>query len=220
MRMLKAGHVMKSESILIEALVRTAHRVGRAGLVVGTSGNVSVRLSAGTFAISASGSRLGELAPEQIAVCAVDDGLSYEGAEPSMETPFHRAIYRVRPDVHAVLHFQAPHATILACAEDEPELDLDFIPEASAYIRKPGVVPYHHPGSRDLAEAIGQQVCDPECNALILRNHGEVVFGSSLESVLRNAEVFELTCRMILQGVRLRRFDPATIEALRSYGKG
>ena len=31
---------MRSESILIEALVRTAHRVGRAGLVVGTSGNV------------------------------------------------------------------------------------------------------------------------------------------------------------------------------------
>ena len=71
----------------------------------------------------------------------------------------------------------------------------------------------------DLAEAIGKQACDPECNAVVLRNHGELVFGPSLESALRNAEVFELACRMILQGVRLRRFDPETVEALRDYGK-
>lgn len=210
---------MKGESILIEALVRTAHRAGRAGLVVGTSGNVSVRLSSSTFAISASGSRLGELGPEQISVCAVEDTLHYEGAKPSMEAPLHRAIYRVRPDAQAVLHFQSPHATVLACAESEPELDLDFIPEASAYIRKIAVVPYHHPGTRELAEEVGRHACDPACNTLVLRNHGEVVLGSSLESVLRNAEVFELACRMILQGVRLRRFDPATIAALRDYGK-
>jgi len=210
---------MKSESILIEALVRTARRVGRAGLVVGTSGNVSVRLSSSAFAISASGSRLGELAPEQVAVCAVEDTLQYEGAKPSMETPLHRAIYRVRPDAQAVLHFQSPHATVLACAEDEPDFDLDFIPEASAYIRKIAVVPYHHPGSEELAEAVGKHACDPECNTLVLRSHGEVVLGASLESVLRHAEVFELACRMMLQGVRLRRFDPATIDILRDYGK-
>jgi ribulose-5-phosphate 4-epimerase/fuculose-1-phosphate aldolase len=210
---------MRGESILIESLIRTARRAGRAGLVVGTSGNVSVRLSPETFAISASGSRLGELAPEQIAVCAVEDGLHHEGATPSMEAPFHRAIYRVRPDAKAVLHFQSPHATVLACAEEEPRFDLDFIPEASAYLRKIAVVEYHAPGSRDLAEAIGTRACDPECNVLVLRNHGEVVLGSSLESILRNAEVFELACRMVLQGVRLRRFDASTIEALRAYGR-
>jgi ribulose-5-phosphate 4-epimerase/fuculose-1-phosphate aldolase len=185
--------------------------------VVSTSGNVSVRLPADRMAISGSGARLAELEPEQISVCALRDLRHLEGAKPSIETPLHRAIYLDREDVHAVLHFQALHATVLACAE-RPGFDLNFIPEIPAYIRKIGIVPYFHPGSDDLASGVAEAARDPDCGVLVLASHGQIALGKDLAAVMRNAEFFELACRMACQGIALRRYDQETIEKLRSYG--
>lgn len=203
----------------IERLVTTAREVPAAGLVVATSGNVSVRLDGGRFAVSASGARLAELTPEQVSVCGMNEEAVFEGPRPSMETPLHRAVYRTRADVEAILHFQALHATVLACAEEEPRFDLDFIPEVSAYIRRIAVVPYFDPGTPELAAAVAEEASDRECNLLVLRSHGQIAIGPDLGAVLRNSAVFEFACRMVCQGIPLKRFDRKTVEALRRYGR-
>jgi ribulose-5-phosphate 4-epimerase/fuculose-1-phosphate aldolase len=208
---------MGTERARARELVRAAHRTAAAGLVVSTSGNVSVRLFAERMAISGSGVRLAELEPGQISVCALGDLRHLEGAKPSIEAPLHRAIYLAREDVHAVLHFQALHATVLACAE-KPDFDLNFIPEVPAYIRKVGVVPYFPPGSDELAAGVAEAAGDPGCGVLVLLNHGQIALGKDLEAAVRNAEFFELACRMACQRIALKRYDRETIEKLRSYG--
>ena len=198
-------------------LIQAAHRTAAAGLVVSTSGNVSARLSGDRLAISGSGARLAELEPEQISVCTLSDLSHLEGAKPSIETPLHRAIYLEREDVQAVLHFQAPHATVLACAEN-PDFDLNFIPEVPAYIRKVGIVPYFHPGSDELASGVAEETGAPGCSVLVLLIHGQIALGKDLEAAVRNAEFFELACRMACQGIALKRYDRETIDKLSSYG--
>jgi ribulose-5-phosphate 4-epimerase/fuculose-1-phosphate aldolase len=208
---------MREDAVRFRDLVRAAHRTAAAGLVVGTSGNVSNRMAGDRMAVSGSGARLAELESDQIAVCALDELRHLEGARPSMEIPLHRAIYLAREDAHAVLHFQSPCATALACAE-RPVFDLDFIPEIPAYIRKVGIVPYFHPGSDELAVGVAEAAADPDCGVLVLVNHGQIALGKDLDAVVRNAEFFELACRVACQGIPLRRYDRETIEKLRSYG--
>jgi L-fuculose-phosphate aldolase len=208
---------MPREAGRFEDLTRAAHRTAAAGLVVSTSGNISMRLSGERLAISGSGARLSELGPEQIAVCGLANLRRLGGARPSIEAPLHRAVYKVRDDIHAVLHFQALHATVLACAE-KPDFELDFIPEIPAYIRKVRIVPYLHPGSAELAEAVGEAAGDRDCGMLVLLNHGQIALGKDLDVAVRNAEFFELACRMACQGMPLRRYDRETIAKLRSYG--
>jgi len=208
---------MSRDTARFQELVRTAHRTAAAGLVVSTSGNVSVRLSGDRLAISGSGARLAELEPEQISVCTLSELRHLEGAKPSIEAPLHLAIYLAREDVHAVLHFQAPHATVLACAEN-PDFDLNFIPEVPAYIRKIGIVPYFHPGSDELASGVAEAAGDPDSGVLVLLNHGQIALGKDLAAAVRNAEFFELACRMACQGIALKRYDRETIDKLSSYG--
>lgn len=209
--------VMDKDTGEFDDLIRAAHRTAAAGLVVSTSGNISVRLSGDRLTISGSGARLAELKPEEISVCALADLHHLDGAKPSIETPLHRAIYLEREDVRAVLHFQALHATVLACA-DTPGFDLNFIPEIPAYIREVGIVPYFHPGSDELAAGVAEVAKNPDCGVLVLASHGQIALGKDLDTVVRNAEFFELACRLACQGITLKRYDRETIERLRSYG--
>lgn len=222
----RTGSEQERARSLVEELVAVAQRVGRSGLVVGTSGNISVRDGADLW-VSASGTRLGELTETEVLRTPLDPAPATDppahpyrgqrGLRASMETPFHRAIYRSRPDVGAVLHFQSPWATVLSCAE-EPDLDLNFIPEVPAYVRGVGLVPYRSPGTEELAREIGEAAAVANRRILVLRNHGQIAFGPDLATTLRAAEFFEFAARVAGQGGPLRRFDAETIEALRAYG--
>ena len=201
---------------VVQDLIRAGREAQAAGLMVATSGNISARVDEGRFAISASGSRLGDLSSDRIAFCSLGDD-SWEGAKPSLETPFHRSIYRVRPDVGAVLHFQSPWATLMACAEN-PSFELDFIPEIPAYIERIGIVPYFHPGTPELANAVATEAKQDGCQMLVLTNHGQIAVGKDLDTVIRNATIFEFACSIAGRGVALRLYDRETRETLRRYG--
>jgi ribulose-5-phosphate 4-epimerase/fuculose-1-phosphate aldolase len=208
---------MTNDESRIETLIVAARQAAAAGLVVGSSGNASVRLSANRFAVTTSGARLGGVDREHVSLCDITGENPAVGPEPSLESPMHRAVYRGREDAGAVLHFQSPFATLLACAVN-PRFDLDFIPEIPAYVRRIGIVPFHLPGSTELAEAVAAEARDPSCNVIVLLGHGQIALGPDPEGALRRAEFFEFACRLSSYGVELRRYDRATIEALRKYG--
>ncbi|MBI4842767.1 MAG: class II aldolase/adducin family protein [Nitrospirae bacterium] len=203
---------------MIEQLIKYAHKAMEAGLVVSSSGNISVRLAVNSFAISSSGAYLGELKEEDISICHIDDPAKREGPEPSVETPLHRAIYLLRPDVKAILHFQSPYATTLACAKTL-DFNFNFIPEVPAYLKSIKVIPYSNPGSPELTEDIKENIMGHDCNLLILRGHGQISFGEDLKSALRNAEFFELASMIKCQGLELNTYNPQTIKELQDYEK-
>jgi ribulose-5-phosphate 4-epimerase/fuculose-1-phosphate aldolase len=203
---------------MIEQLIRYAHKVKQAGLVVSSSGNISTRIHKNRFAISSSGAYLGNLTKDDITTCYLDDENKYDGPEPSIETPLHRAIYLMRPDIKAVLHFQSPYATTLACARTM-DFDLNFIPEVPVYLKNIKVIPYANPGSQVLVDDINKNLLGHDSNIFILRGHGIIAIGQDLRTVLRNAEILEFACRIRCQGIQLNTYSPETIKELQNFNK-
>lgn len=175
-------------------LIRFGRVLAEKRLVWGTSGNISKKTGQHGFLISAGGTCLGHLEPNDIIRCRMDtDG--WEGDKrPSIETGMHRRIYQACPDISAVVHSQAIYSTIAACSS--LEIPTDVLPEAMAYLDHIQRIPYLHPGSEALAEAVASHA--KSGSILILENHGVVCLGSSLHDAVMKTEALEFVCRLLV----------------------
>ena len=195
------------------ALVAAGRAVIEKRLTWGTAGNISARLSAGEFLISASGYPLDRLGEESLARCRLDDAEPGRGPRPSVETGMHRAVYAARPDVGAVLHASPFYATLVAASA--LELDANLTSDTAYYLREVRRVPFHSPGSAALASAAAEQARG--CDVLLLDNHGALTLGATPDEALTRLEALELLCRMLVYGslgVPLRPLAPGQVEAL------
>jgi ribulose-5-phosphate 4-epimerase/fuculose-1-phosphate aldolase len=199
-----------------DAFVKAAHKVGAYNLVKCSSGNMSWRLDDEHALVSATGSWLGEITPEQVSVCKLKDGTCVSGPAATIESQFHLGILRQNPEVNVVLHFQSPYATAIACG-DPASYNYNVIIEIPAYIGTPAVVAYMQPGSNELAQA----VIDAMKNAkmVILRNHGLVTVGKDFNEAIERATFFELACQILLSQDKPKFFNDKQIEALRKTSK-
>ena len=172
-------------------IITACRKMADRGLVAGASGNVSEK-TGDSFRITASGTRLDSIKDESdLLTCRIDSDDIPKGA--SMETRMHREIYRQTPDACAVIHANPPFSTIFACAGEL--IDTSLIPEGALLdpICRVGAYP---PGSNELAEDVGS--ASGKSNVLILKNHGVVTVGGSLEEALNRMEYLELICRIIV----------------------
>ena len=192
-------HESMSFEAASDALIQFGQAVLQERLATSTCGNVSVRLDANRFVMSASGAEVGALALDTLSIVSLLDGARLAGPRPSIEAELHRRAYLARPLVGAVLHRQSPSATLLACEVDAPD-NLDFIPEIPMYVRKFAQVPYAAPGSLELAEAVTAAFAEPEVTLVQMRNHGQVLIGATWQHVVRRGVFFERACWMALQG--------------------
>jgi ribulose-5-phosphate 4-epimerase/fuculose-1-phosphate aldolase len=181
----------------IERFVAACHETAARGLLRCSSGNLSCRADDGTMLVTRTRSWLGRLTAEDVAVCSIEDGTSLNGVIPTVEVRFHAGILRARPDVNAVLHYQSPHATALACQRGRP-LNFNVIPEIPFYIGPVGRVPYLPPGSAELAEAVVAVLATHDL--AVMANHGQVTAATDFDHAVQNAEFFELACQIILAG--------------------
>lgn len=200
------------DAAVLERFASAARRVAGHGLVRCSSGNLSQRLDDERLIVSASTTWLADLTPEQISVCAIADAAHLGGPRPSIETRFHAGIFRRRPEANWVLHFQAPAATVLACRDGEP--DLNVIIEVPAYIGPVAWVPYLTPGSPKLASAVVEAMAAHDM--AMLRNHGQVTLGGTFAETLQRAVFFELACEVVLRGGEsVRPLSPDEVAPLR-----
>jgi len=178
---------------LIKNLIEFGKEAYKRELIWGNSGNISHRLDENSIVISSSGAHLGKLNPEEFIIFNLDSE-KWEGTKkPSMETKIHTMILKKRKDVNCVFHSQPFFSTLIACSN--LEIDPRLLPESMAYLDKVRRVPYHHPGSRELVQAISETI--EGCNALVLTNHGVICTAKSLEGALLRTETLEMLCRMI-----------------------
>ncbi len=166
------------------AVAAACRRLAAAGLVRGTSGNVSAR--DGTLvAITPTGAVLGELTPEQIAVVRLD-GEQVDGPlAPTSELDLHLSVY-ARYEPGAVVHTHAPAATAVACALDElPAIHYEMLALGGA-VR---VAPYATFGTPELAA--GAVAALEDRVAALLANHGTVAHGADLAAAVQATELLE-----------------------------
>nr|WP_281067903.1 class II aldolase/adducin family protein [Cohnella thailandensis] len=163
-------------------------------LAWGNSGNISARLSERSMLITGSGTELGQLNPEDLVQVDLES-MEWEGElKPSKEIPMHSEIYKARPDAQAVLHASPFWSTMMACTSI-PYVSELFV-ESMYYMEKVAYVDYFHPGSAALGASVGEKC--REANILILRNHGVIVFDTSIKEARMALETLEMTSRMIL----------------------
>lgn len=195
---------------VIDRFVEACHEADRRGLLRCSCGNLSLRIDSERMLITATGSWMGKLTREQVVVCRIDDGGVLEGTKPSSEVGFHAGVLMERPDVNAVLHFQTPFATALACRPAD-SVNYSVIPEIPFYVGAVWRVPYYPPGSADLAVAVTKAMRHHDM--VMMANHGQVTVGRDLDHVIQNAEFFEFACQVVLiNGSALTPLPPEAIE--------
>jgi len=172
-----------------DAVVTACRSLAVAGLVRGTSGNVSVLdRVAGLVAASPSGTDYDTMATEDVAVVSLDGDVLEGRLEPTSELGLHLAVYRARVDVGAVVHTHSTFATTFAVLRREVPAVHYVLARAGSSVR---VAPYERYGSAELAEAcvatLGQDY------GVLLANHGAVAVGGDLAGAMAVAEAVE-TC--------------------------
>ena len=162
----------------------------RLGLVAGTWGNVSCRVSDSSMVISPSGIPYEKLKPEDMPAVKLED-LSFEGRRPSSESPMHAAIYRSRPEVNAVIHFHSLYAcTASVLGEDVPPYLEDMAQIIGPTIR---ISRHALTGSPLLTENV-LAALSGRFGAL-LENHGAVCVGRDMEEAFAAGLILEKACQ-------------------------
>jgi L-fuculose-phosphate aldolase len=176
-------------------LINTCLKLIQKDLTHGTCGNISCKIPDETkILITPSRIPYEKINPGDLLI--VDfEGIVIEGNRlPSVETPFHLAVYNNRPDVGAVIHTHSPYTlSVSATAENIPV----FLDEIFSHIGgELEISPYALPGSDNLADYMIDHLKDK--GAVLLSNHGSVCCGKTLTDAFRVAEVVEKICEMYI----------------------
>ncbi|MBA3288294.1 MAG: class II aldolase/adducin family protein [Acidimicrobiia bacterium] len=195
------------------------------GLVIGSSGNISVRVDDSHAVISAAGVPYGRLTADDHPVVDLADGSWTGPCRPTSELALHLGVLRALPDVGAVVHTHSRYAAAFAVAR----LDLPFICNENIATRaeRVPVTEYAAPGSGDLgAAALAAFATQPGSRAVLLANHGVVAIGPGLDdaylvaqSVEWTAEICHLARTLVAAGTGEHVLDHAVQDAIaRNYG--
>lgn len=182
----------KDERQLRQAVIDQCRAMNTSGLNQGTSGNISVR-DGGAMLITPSAIPYDDMTPEMIAAMPLDDpDGTWEGPKkPSTEWRFHRDIFRVRPEIGAVVHAHPPHCTALAmCRRHIPAAHYMIAAFGGTDVRCAAYATY---GTAALSEAAldalhGRTAC-------LLANHGMIALGETLERAMWRAVELEAIAR-------------------------
>jgi L-fuculose-phosphate aldolase len=109
--LLEGERAYLNHKALREEVVRVSRRMSEAGLVVGTSGNVSARTPDGRFLVTPSGLPYAAMEPDDAVLLDLDGAVIEGSFEPSVERPMHAGIYRARPETGGIVHTHARYAT-------------------------------------------------------------------------------------------------------------
>jgi L-fuculose-phosphate aldolase len=167
-----------------EQVAAAARRLAAAGLVAGTSGNISARRDH-HVAITPTGGMLAELEPEHVTVVDLDGGVVDGALAPTSEIDLHLGVYR-RYEAGAVVHTHAPMATALSCVLDElPCVHYEML-LLGGTVR---VAPYATFGTPELARSVIEAL--EGRTAALMANHGAVTHGDDVAAAVRATELLE-----------------------------
>ncbi len=171
-------------------------RIYRSGMTTTSGGNLSIMDGNGDMWITPAGIDKGSLTPSDI-MCVKADGTISGPHRPSSEYPFHKAIYRMNPHARSVIHAHPPGLVTFSVVHRIP--DTSIIPQARAVCGPVGFAGYALPGSELLGRKIVEEFKkNPDYKAVIMENHGVVLYGEDIADAYQRFETLELCARTIL----------------------
>lgn len=202
------------------AVADACRHLSRAGLVVGTAGNVSLRVG-DLVVVSPSGVDYETLGAADVGVHDLDGAPVQARLAPSSELALHLAVYRGSGH-RAVVHTHAPASTALSTVADEVAASHYYTAMFGGPVR---VAPYATFGTQELADGVAHALRDR--TAALLGNHGAVLVGADLGAVLSSVPYLEYLCdvqlRALATGLPVRTLGGDEIaevaRRLRGYGQ-
>ena len=172
-----------------QQVLLVAQQLMSSNLVGSSSGNISKRIAGSGSLIAITPSQRPYRLMRQEDILIVDDlGAIVEGSLPvSSEIRIHLETYRIRKDVHAIIHSHSIYVGICSVTGRSipPILD-ELVITVGGEI---SLAKYAFPGSQELAEnvctALGEE------NAVLMQNHGLLAVGRDLDEAFSVCELVE-----------------------------
>ncbi len=200
----------EEKKIVLEA----AQKMLEKGLVIGTAGNVSLRLppegGRQLMAITPSSRRYDSLSLDDIQIIDFEARTVEGDLPPSMETMLHIGIYQARQNVNAVIHTHSVFASAVSVAG----LDIPPILDDQAAFLGGEIKLAEHAltGSREQVAGVVTALADR--NAVLLPNHGAVGTGRTMRDAFTACELIEKTARIYLLALSAGKVNRLPAEAL------
>ena len=181
---------------LKEQIARYSIKAYERGLVGGAGGNVSARLPGKEeIFITRTGVILGEVTPDDVVrIDPQGRPLDPEAPKPSKEVPFHTVVYRLRPDVNAIIHLHPCYTVVQSLRL----ADLPLLTVSARLALGPRVpcVPVAYAGTRLLAQYVGAALKEaPGAKVLLLAAHGLNALAADLATAYALADLTEFTAK-------------------------
>lgn len=198
-----------NETFARELLTDVCAKLYERNLTVSAGGNMSLRLNDSEILITPSGRNKGLLIPEDMVKLSMDGKVIGEG-KPSIEHKFHLALYNKNPGTNAIVHCHPLYCTTLAVKGERIKSDLT--PEGVLLLGDVPMIDYFTPGSDELVNAIAEHA---DCDAMLMRRHGALTQGKSLEEAYNRMEELEFQAHLQLLAKHARGLPRAEFEKLR-----
>ena len=194
---------MASLLVMKKELMRIGNQLYARGMIAGTDGNISVRLDDNRILITPSGLPKGRLNADDLVIID-QNGEHLQGIrQVSSEYLMHTFVYRNRPDVMACVHSHPLYVTAFAVAGIH--LAVDILPEVVVSIGGMPLTDYAPPGTDAVPKSLAPHIEDN--NAFVLRNHGLLTVGRSLDEAYNRQEVVEHYAQVVHLARQLGHLD-------------
>ncbi|MBD3243910.1 MAG: class II aldolase/adducin family protein [Chitinivibrionales bacterium] len=182
-----------------DILVHFMNRIYGRGMTTTSGGNLSLKDTQGDLWVTPGGVDKGSLRPEDI-VRVDPSGTAHGIHKPSVELPFHAAIYDVRPDVRGIVHAHSSALVTFSLIGEAP--DTRVFPRAAEICGEVGLAPYALPGSEQLGRNVAGAFAAGH-NAVLLENHGITTVGADLAEAFRRFETLDFCARLLIHASRV-----------------
>ena len=182
-----------------DQLVMIMQRIYEYGMTTTSGGNLSIRDENGDIWITPSGIDKGALTRADI-MQVKPDGTVIGPHTPSVELPIHRNIYKLRPDLRAIVHAHPPILVAFSLVRQVP--DTKLIPNANLVCGKVAMAKYDVPGSEQLGANIAEQFA-AGYNTVLMENHGVVCGAPDLYHAFMAFETITFSAKIELDARKL-----------------
>jgi ribulose-5-phosphate 4-epimerase/fuculose-1-phosphate aldolase len=172
-----------------EILVETAKTLVTKGYLLATGGNLSLKTDdEKSFVITPSNFDYLKMTIDDICVLDLNMNKIEGEKKPSIESSIHCLVYNNRKDVKAIIHTHQVYASTLAII-DMPIPAL-FDEQVRFLGKSIQIIPYAPSGTVFLQKNLLKFLKNNH-NAYILKNHGVICFGDSIDRAIDNIELVE-----------------------------
>lgn len=175
-----------------QKIIEIGKNLYKKDLTVSTSGNISIKTAKGIL-ITGTGTILGNLKEEDI-VLIDNNGTEISTGRASSEKMLHVEIYKIRPEINAIIHTHPTYLTTFAACHKP--LNEAIMSETILHFEDIPVAEYAMPSSMELVNNTIKYLKTRD--VVMMANHGAIAIADSIENAFIKMETAETYAKIML----------------------